>query len=42
MGGAGAAAADDAAPVAALTERVRATLQEMLDEEIAARRSVFL
>ena len=42
MGGAGAAAADDAAAVAALTERVRATLQAMLDEEIAARRSVFL
>jgi 1-acyl-sn-glycerol-3-phosphate acyltransferase len=42
MGGAGAAAADDAATVAALTERVRATLQGMLDEEIAARRSVFL
>jgi 1-acyl-sn-glycerol-3-phosphate acyltransferase len=42
LSGAGPAAADDPATVNALTERVRATLQAMLDEELAARRSVFL
>jgi len=39
---AGPAAADDPAAVNALTERVRATVQEMLDEGVAARSSVFL
>jgi 1-acyl-sn-glycerol-3-phosphate acyltransferase len=42
LAGAGPAAADDPATVNALTEGVRATLQAMLDEEVAARRSVFL
>ncbi len=42
LSGAGPAAADDPSTVNALTERVRSTLQAMLDEEIAARRSVFL
>jgi 1-acyl-sn-glycerol-3-phosphate acyltransferase len=36
------AAADDPAAVNALTERARATIQEMLDEDVAARASVFL
>jgi 1-acyl-sn-glycerol-3-phosphate acyltransferase len=35
-------AASDAAAVNALTERVRSTLQTMLDEDLAARGSVFL
>ncbi len=38
----GAAAADDADVVNLLTERTRSALQRMLDEELAARRSVFL
>ena len=35
-------AADDQAQVLALTERTRASLQQMLDEDVAARRSVYL
>lgn len=35
-------AAEDPAVVAALTERVRSTLQAMLDEDVAGRASVFL
>jgi hypothetical protein len=42
MDGLGPDAADDAAAVNALTERVRATLQSMLDESVAGRGSVFL
>jgi 1-acyl-sn-glycerol-3-phosphate acyltransferase len=42
VGPASAAAAEDAAMVRTLTERVRATLQAMLDEDVAARGSVFL
>jgi 1-acyl-sn-glycerol-3-phosphate acyltransferase len=38
----GAAGAEDPRTVNALTEQVRSTLQEMLDEDVAARRSVFL
>jgi hypothetical protein len=38
----GAAAADDPAVVNELTERVRVALQQMLDEGVAARTSVFL
>ncbi len=38
----GAAAADDAGVVNEITERVRATLQAMLDEGLAARSSVYL
>jgi 1-acyl-sn-glycerol-3-phosphate acyltransferase len=38
----GRAAGEDAPLVNALTERVRATLQAMLDEDVAARSSVFL
>ncbi len=38
----GAAAADDAGVVNALTERVRARVQELLDEELAGRSSVYL
>jgi 1-acyl-sn-glycerol-3-phosphate acyltransferase len=34
--------ADDARRVNALTEQVRSTIQEMLDEDVSARRSVFL
>jgi hypothetical protein len=34
--------ADDPAAVNALTERVRSVLQLMLDEDLAARGSVFL
>jgi 1-acyl-sn-glycerol-3-phosphate acyltransferase len=41
-GGLGPASAGDPAAVNALTERVRGTLQAMLDEELAARASVFL
>jgi len=40
--GLGPAAAADPVAVAALTERVRATLQGMLDEEVGARSGVFL
>jgi 1-acyl-sn-glycerol-3-phosphate acyltransferase len=40
--GHGPQAADDEAVVGALTERVRSTLQAMLDEDLAARGSVFL
>lgn len=39
---AGAGAADDPPRVLELTERVRASLQQMLDEDVAARRSVYL
>jgi 1-acyl-sn-glycerol-3-phosphate acyltransferase len=39
---AGPAAADDPAAVNQLTERVRASLQAMLDEDVAGRSSVFL
>jgi len=42
LGGLGPAAADDAAAVAALAARTREVLQAMLDESLAARRSVFL
>jgi 1-acyl-sn-glycerol-3-phosphate acyltransferase len=38
----GRAAAEDAAQVLALTERTRSALQQMLDEDVAARRSVYL
>jgi 1-acyl-sn-glycerol-3-phosphate acyltransferase len=38
----GRGAADDPRRVNALTERVRSTIQEMLDEDVSARRSVFL
>lgn len=38
----GPAAADDPSVVMELTERVRASIQAMLDEDLAARRSVFL
>jgi 1-acyl-sn-glycerol-3-phosphate acyltransferase len=38
----GGAAADDPAAVNALAERVRVCVQEMLDEDVAARSSVFL
>jgi 1-acyl-sn-glycerol-3-phosphate acyltransferase len=38
----GAAAADDPARVLELTERARSSLQEMLDRDVAARRSVYL
>jgi 1-acyl-sn-glycerol-3-phosphate acyltransferase len=38
----GPAAAEDLPAVHALTERVRSTLQAMLDEDLAARRSIFL
>jgi 1-acyl-sn-glycerol-3-phosphate acyltransferase len=38
----GRAAADDAGPVLALTERTRSALQQMLDEDVAARRTVYL
>ncbi|ABS26290.1 phospholipid/glycerol acyltransferase [Anaeromyxobacter sp. Fw109-5] len=41
-GSAGAAGAEDAAAVNALAERVRGTLQAMLDEDLAGRRSVYL
>ncbi len=40
--GLGPAAAEEPPSVAQLTERVRAELQRMLDEDVAARRSVFL
>ena len=40
--GLGPAAADDPAAVNTLTERVRGTLQGMLDEDLAARSAVFL
>ncbi len=39
---AGPGAADDSAHVLELTERARASLQQMLDEDVAARRSVYL
>ena len=39
---AGPGAADDAARVLEVTERARASLQQMLDEDVAARRSVYL
>jgi 1-acyl-sn-glycerol-3-phosphate acyltransferase len=42
LDGLGAAAADDPAAVIAVTERVRATLQGMVDEALAARGSVYL
>ncbi|WP_242344060.1 lysophospholipid acyltransferase family protein [Anaeromyxobacter terrae] len=42
LGEAGPEAADDPSTVSALTERTRSTLQAMLDEDLAARRSVFL
>ncbi len=42
LGGAGPDAVHDPSTVSALTERVRSTLQAMLDEDLAARRSVFL
>jgi hypothetical protein len=42
LGGAGPEAADDPATVGAIAERVRTTLQAMLDEALAARASVFL
>src|SRR6266568_4301528 len=38
----GRAAAEDAAQVLALTERTRSALQQMLDEDVAARRAVYL
>ncbi|HYS80696.1 MAG TPA: lysophospholipid acyltransferase family protein [Anaeromyxobacteraceae bacterium] len=38
----GRAAADDAGQVLALTERTRSALQQMLDEDVAARRAVYL
>ncbi|MFL5263726.1 MAG: 1-acyl-sn-glycerol-3-phosphate acyltransferase [Anaeromyxobacteraceae bacterium] len=38
----GAAAADDPAQVLELTERTRSALQDMLDRDVAARRSVYL
>jgi hypothetical protein len=38
----GAAAADEAGVVADLTERTRAAVQSMLDEDVAARRSIYL
>jgi 1-acyl-sn-glycerol-3-phosphate acyltransferase len=38
----GAAAASDAARVLELTERTRSALQDMLDEDVAARRTVYL
>lgn len=38
----GAAKADDPAAIGDLTERVRADLQRMLDEDVAARRSAYL
>ncbi len=38
----GPAAAEDATRVLELTERCRASLQQMLDEDVAARRSVYL
>jgi hypothetical protein len=34
--------ADDAARVLDVTERTRASIQQMLDEDVAARRSVYL
>ncbi|HUK66750.1 MAG TPA: lysophospholipid acyltransferase family protein [Anaeromyxobacteraceae bacterium] len=40
--GAGPSAADDPARVLELTERTRVALQEILDREVAARRSVYL
>jgi 1-acyl-sn-glycerol-3-phosphate acyltransferase len=40
--GGGRGGADDAQRVNALTEQVRSTIQEMLDEDVSARRSVFL
>ncbi|OFX21609.1 MAG: hypothetical protein A2V77_09130 [Anaeromyxobacter sp. RBG_16_69_14] len=39
---AGPGAADDSSRVLELTERARASLQQMLDEDVAARRSVYL
>jgi len=42
LGGAGPAAAEDAGLVAEAVERTRAAIQAMLDEDVAARRSVFL
>ncbi len=42
LGGASPAAADDAAFVADATSRTRAAVQAMLDEDVAARRSIFL
>ena len=42
MDGAGPEAASDADRVLGLAERTRASLQEMLDEDVGARRSVFL
>jgi 1-acyl-sn-glycerol-3-phosphate acyltransferase len=42
LGGLGPEAAEDPASVNSLTDRVRATLQAMLDESVAARGSVFL
>ncbi|WP_242393528.1 lysophospholipid acyltransferase family protein, partial [Anaeromyxobacter oryzisoli] len=42
LSGRGTAAAEDPAVVNALTEQVRAALQAMLDEDVAARTSVFL
>jgi 1-acyl-sn-glycerol-3-phosphate acyltransferase len=39
---AGPGAADDSARVLEVTERARASLQQMLDEDVAARRSVYL
>jgi 1-acyl-sn-glycerol-3-phosphate acyltransferase len=42
LGGHGPEAADDAALVNTLTERTRAAVQAMLDEDVAARSSVYL
>jgi hypothetical protein len=42
VNGLGPGAAEDPAAVRAVVDRVRATLQGMLDEGIAARASVFL
>jgi len=42
LGGLGPAAADDPAAVEAIVARTRGTLQSMLDESVAARRSVFV
>ena len=42
LDGLGPSQAEDASAVSALTERVRTTLQAMLEEDLAARSSVFL
>jgi 1-acyl-sn-glycerol-3-phosphate acyltransferase len=42
LGGHGPEAADDPAVVAAITERVKSTLQAMLDDDVASRAGVFL